>query len=364
MRRILLALLLFLPWIAQGKLLTDSLGRQVEVPDNPQRLVIGESRMIYTLALVEEGNPAKRVVGWPADLHNLDKQTWDRYVKAFPQIANITQIGNSNFSQLNVEKIIALQPDLVILPVYARTPPNNSAFMQQLAAASIPVLFLDFRVDPLKNTVSSLRTLGTALNDEAKSERFIAFYQQHMQRIRERLASYQGERPRVMLQLHLGKKAECCTTVAHGNLADLIAFAGGDNIAAGRFPAVFGQLNPEAVIAANPDIYIATGSAAPTEPGFLQLGPQVNAAAARASFLHALSNDATVSVLSAVQQQHASAFWQNFYMSPWHLLVAEFFAKTFHPTLFHDISPEETLKEMNQQFLPLPETGTYWTHNQ
>ncbi|WP_343550437.1 ABC transporter substrate-binding protein [Pantoea sp.] len=363
MKRILLAALLLLPLLAQSKMLTDSLGREVDVPENPQRLVIGESRMIYTLALVETGNPAKRVVGWPADLRNLDRQTWDRYVKAFPEIANITQIGNSNFSQLNVEKVIALQPDLVILPVYARTPPNNSQLMQQLAAAHIPVLFLDFRVDPLKNTVASLTTLGKALNDEAKTERFIAFYQQHMQRIRERLASYQGARPKVMLQLHLGKKAECCTTVAHGNLADLIAFAGGDNIAAGRFPAVFGQLNPEAVIAANPDIYIATGSASPAESDFLQLGPQVSADAARSTFLHALTQDSTVAALPAVQQQRAYAFWQNFYMSPWHLLAVEFFAKTFHPDLFHDLSPDETLKEMSQQFLPLPETGTYWTHN-
>jgi ABC-type Fe3+-hydroxamate transport system, periplasmic component len=118
-----MTLLLLLPLVSQSKTLTDSLHRRVDVPDNPQRIVIGESRMIYTLALVEEGNPAKRVVGWPADLRNLDKQTWDRYVKAFPDIGKIPQIGNSNFSQLNIEKIIGLRPDLVILPVYARTPP-------------------------------------------------------------------------------------------------------------------------------------------------------------------------------------------------------------------------------------------------
>ncbi|WP_026042661.1 ABC transporter substrate-binding protein [Pantoea sp. A4] len=363
MKRVLMTLLLLLPLVSQSKTLTDSLHRRVDVPDNPQRIVIGESRMIYTLALVEEGNPAKRVVGWPADLRNLDKQTWDRYVKAFPAIGKIPQIGNSNFSQLNVEKVIALRPDLVILPVYARTPPNNAQFMQQLQALNIPVLFLDFRVNPLANTVTSLRTLGAALGDEAKAERFIAFYQQHMQHIRDRLEQWRGTKPKVMLQLHLGKKAECCTTVAHGNLADLIAFAGGDNIAAGRFPAVFGQLNPEAVIAANPDIYIATGASGPDDASELQLGPLVNADQAKTTFLRALSQDTMASALPAVQQHHAYAFWQNYYMSPWHLLAAEFFAKTFHPQLFHDLSPEETIREMNQQFLPIPETGTYWTHN-
>lgn len=363
MKKLLLLLFFLFPVASQGKMLTDSLQRQVDVPDNPQRIVIGESRMIYTLALVEEGNPAKRVVGWPADLKNLDRQTWDRYVTAFPSIAKIPLTGNSNFSQLNVEKIIALRPDLVILPVYAKTPPDSSQFMQQLAASGIPVIFLDFRVNPLSSTVASLRTLGEALNDQAKSERFIAFYQQHMNLIRQRLASYHGARPKVMLQLHLGRTAECCTTVSHGNLAELIAFAGGENIAAGKFPAVFGRLNPEMVIAANPDIYIATGRAGPDEAGFLQLGPQVNASAAKETFLRALAMDSTVSTLPAVQQQQAYAFWQNFYMSPWHLLAVEYFATTFHPQLFSDLSPATTLREMNQQFLAVKETGTYWTHN-
>lgn len=138
-------LLLMAPFIAQSKVVTDSLQRQVTVPDNPQRIVLGESRMLYTLALVEDGNPAKRVVGWPADLRNFDNQTWQRYLHAWPKIADIPLIGNSNFSQLNSEKIISLRPDLVIFPVYARTPPDSSSLLQQLSAAHIPVIFLDFR---------------------------------------------------------------------------------------------------------------------------------------------------------------------------------------------------------------------------
>lgn len=363
MKILLMIVCLLLPVIGQAKVLTDSLGRQVEIPDDPKRIVVGESRMIYTLALVEEGNPAKRVVGWPADLRNLDRQTWDQYTQKFPAIGRIAEVGNSNFSQLNPEKIIALSPDLVILPVYARKPPDSAMLMQQLASAGIPVLFLDFRVDPLNNTVASLRTLGEALNTQQKAERFIAFYDKHMRLIHDRLKDYKGVRPRVMLQLHLGKKAECCTTVAHGNLADMIAYAGGDNIAAGRFPAVFGQISAEAVLTANPDIYVATGSAGPESKNYIQLGPQVDASMARSTFVRALQQDTTISALPAVEKKQAYVFWQNFYMSPWHLLAVEFFAKSFHPELFRDLMPEQTLKEMNEQFLPVPETGTYWSHN-
>ena len=125
----------------RGKTVTDSLGRTVTVPDDPQRIVLGESRMLYTLALIETGNPAARVVGWPADLQRLDSQTWGKYAAAFPAIRDIAIVGNDNFSQLNIEKIIALQPDLIIMPVYAKSRPDETQFAHQTAAAGIPVIY-------------------------------------------------------------------------------------------------------------------------------------------------------------------------------------------------------------------------------
>ncbi|EBS5740104.1 hypothetical protein DU198_25150, partial [Salmonella enterica subsp. enterica serovar Eastbourne] len=114
-------LLMAFSLLCGAKTVTDSLGRTVTVPDDPQRIVLGESRMLYTLALIETGNPAARVVGWPADLQRLDSQTWEKYTAAFPALRDIAIVGNDNFSQLNIEKIIALQPDLIIMPVYAKT---------------------------------------------------------------------------------------------------------------------------------------------------------------------------------------------------------------------------------------------------
>jgi iron complex transport system substrate-binding protein len=362
MNRALISLLLMLvSSVAPAKTITDILQRKVEVPDNPQRIVVGESRMIYTLALVEEGNPAKRVVGWPGDLQKLDRQSWDRYVDAFPQIKTIPLVGKSNYTQISVEKVIALQPDLVILPVYAKQESNHDSFQMQLTAAGIPVIYIDTRVDLLKNTVPSLKILGEALNDQAKAQRFIDFYQQHMNLIRNRLATANPAKPSVLLQLHIGRREECCTTVSHGNLADLLAFAGGNNIATGRFGGVFGQLSPEAIITANPDVYLATGSGGPQQTGQLQLGPQVNAAAAQQSFSKALANESVISQLPAIRNGRALAVWHNFYMSPWHLLDVEIFAKALHPQLFADLDPRKTLDEMNQQFLPIAEKGTYWT---
>lgn len=74
----LLGLLLISPTVL-ARTVTDIDGQRVEVPDHPQRIVLGESRMLYTLAMLEPGNPFQRIVGWPQDLKKYDRQTWDSF---------------------------------------------------------------------------------------------------------------------------------------------------------------------------------------------------------------------------------------------------------------------------------------------
>ncbi|MGT3244166.1 ABC transporter substrate-binding protein [Yersinia enterocolitica] len=347
---------------SQAKSVTDILGRQVIVPDNPQRIILGESRMLYTLALLEPGNPAQRVIGWPADLERFDAQSWQLYSQKFPEIAKISIIGSGNIRQINVERLIQLQPDLIILPRFARAEGDDGT-LAGLTKAGIPVIYVDLRVDLLKHTVPSIKLLGEVLNRQARAEQFIIFYQQHMQIIQQRLANYQGRKPTVMLHLHLGRRESCCTTASKGNLGDLIAFAGGDNIAVSRINTVYGELNPENVLQANPDIYIATGMAGPTGKRFssLQLGPLVNAEQAQHSFQQVLSEQPILSHLNAVTQGRAYSIWHNFYLSPYHVVAVEMFAKVFYPDLFADINPQQTFQQLYQQFLPLPFSGIYWS---
>ncbi|CAM3596869.1 ABC transporter substrate-binding protein [Rahnella bruchi] len=348
--------------LAQARMVTDITHRTVEVPDNPQRIVLGESRMLYTLALVQDGNPAQHVVGWPGDMAQLDAQSWALYVKAFPQIADIPLLGQNNFTQINAEKVIALKPDLVILPVYAKKQADRDQMEIALTNAGIPVIYVDLRVDQLHNTIPGVKLLGDVLNNPQKAARFIAFYQQHMDRIRERIAAYQGKRTTIMLQLHLGRREGCCTTVSHGNLADLLAFAGGDNIAKGAFAGVYGDLNAEKVIMADPDVYITTGMAGPEgkRVSNLMLGPQVTQQQAEQSFREVMDKQPVLSTLKAVREGRAYSVWHNFYLSPYHMVDVEVFAKTMYPQLFADVDPQQTMKDLYAQFLPIPFSGTYW----
>lgn len=361
---LLLASLLFsILSCAQAKTVTDILGRRVDVPDNPQRIVLGESRMLYTLALLEPGDPARRVVGWPRDLARYDAQSWQLYSRKFPHIAQIPAIGGGNFRQINPESLIQLRPDLVILARYAREDGDEAQRVAALGKAGIPVVYVDLRIDLLHNTVPSVRLLGELLNRQARAEAFITFYQQHMTAVRERLAAYHGDKPKVMLHLHLGRRDTCCTTAAHGNLGDLVTFAGGENIANTSIKGVYGELNPETLLTANPDVYLATGMAGEQGKRYsdLLLGPQVSRRQADDSFRRLIQQQPMIAGLNAVKNQRAWSIWHNFYLSPYHVVAVEMFAKVFYPQLFTDIDPQETFRQLYQQFLPLPFSGTYWS---
>ncbi|ANI29499.1 periplasmic binding protein [Yersinia entomophaga] len=362
--RILITCLLLMSFNAQAKKLKDIMGRQVVVPENPQRIILGESRMLYTLALLEEGNPAQRIIGWPGDLAYYDAQSWQQYVEKFPDIEKVPIIAQGNIRQINVEKIIELHPDVVVLPRYAKNDADEEVMLSGLSKAGIPVVYVDLRVDMLNNTVPSIRLLGELLNRQARAEQFITFYQQHMQVIQQRLAQHQGPKPTVMLQLHLGRRESCCTTASRGSLGDLIDFAGGDNIARSRIKTVYGELNPETILMANPDVYIATGMAGPTGKRLssLQLGPMVSASQAQHSFQQLMAGQPIISHLNAVQQHRAYSMWHNFYLSPYHVVAVEMFAKAFYPDLFADIDPQKTFQQLYEQFLPLTFSGTYWSN--
>ncbi|PLR37465.1 hypothetical protein CYR32_06545 [Chimaeribacter coloradensis] len=360
--RIAALLLLFISLTSQAREVTDLLGRQVTVPDHPQRVVLGESRMLYTLALLEPGYPAARIAGWPGDLAKYDPQTWAQYLHAFPQLAAIPQFGNGSINDINAEKVLALRPDLVILPRLAKTTANSAAFMQLMEQAGVPVVVVDLRVDLLHNTVPSVRLLGEIFEQPQRAQAFIDFYQQHMAAIQQRLAAYHGPKTRVMLHLHLGRRDTCCTTAVNGNLGQLLAFAGGENIAAAQVSGVFGELNPENVLAANPQVYIATGMAAPEEGArTVSLGPQVSAAQASASFTQIMAAQPVLAHLAAVQTGRAYALWHNFYLSPYHVVAAEFFAKALYPQQFADVNPQQTMQDLYRRFLPLEFSGTFWS---
>lgn len=334
---------------------TDLLDREVTLPRPAQRIVLGEGRHMTVLALLHD-DPVELVAGWRLD-KALDAPTLAAYRARFPQIDAIRPVGSGN-RDISVESVIALQPDLLVLSLMDRGDPGMDRARQQVEAAGIPVVYVDFFSHPQENSIPSLTILGRLTGAEERAADFADFYNSRLERITERLADPAITRPRVFIHAHATPQ-NCCATVGAGVFHDFVTTAGGTNIGAEVVRGVLGTVSLEFLIGADPDIYLATGGAHLGDRGGLVLGSEISADTAAASF-RGLLGAPGFSSLRAIEDGRAAGIWHLFNDTPVHIALIEYLARTFHPDLFADLDPAETLAEIDRRFLPVSVPGTWW----
>ncbi|MDH0289884.1 ABC transporter substrate-binding protein [Pseudomonas sp. GD04087] len=353
--------LLCLGWLglavpAEALSVTDVLGRKVEVSGNAQRVVLGEGRLFFALALLDRDNPFQRVVGWQNDVRLLDPHTFDVYAQRFPQVKQIPLIGQASEQSVSAEQILALKPDLAVFSIAGEGPTQHSPLADILAAAGVPVLFVDFRVHPIEGVRTSLTALGAALGRQAEADQYLKFYDAHLQRIRDGVAGLDdAHKPSVFLELLAGVWQAPGHTTGKSGLGSVIDTVGGRNIAAGVVPGALGDISVEYALSAKPDLYIATGN---RQPGLI-LGAGVSQQQARESLGKVLQRPEFAS-LDAIRNGKAHGLWHDFYNSPFNILAIEAMARWVHPERFADLDPAQTQAQINLDFLRIGLDGTYW----
>jgi iron complex transport system substrate-binding protein len=124
---------------------TDLAGRTIRIPANPHRILLGESRLLMAVALLEGKQPLARIVGWQGDLPTMDPQTFDAYAEQFPGIRQVPLIGKATEDSISDEKALSLKPDLAIFSLAGHGPSRYNALVKQLEATGTTVVFVDFR---------------------------------------------------------------------------------------------------------------------------------------------------------------------------------------------------------------------------
>lgn len=354
------ALLCALPG-AQARQVTDLAGRVVTVPDHPRRVLLGEGRFVFAMALLDRADPVARVVGWQGELKQQDPYSWQQLIKRFPKASEVPLIGTTSEASVSPEKIVSLKPDVAVFSLSGHGPGRNNPMIASLQEAGIPIVFIDFRQHPVRNTVPSLRILGQALDREDQAERYIAFYESHMAKVRDVVAPVpQAERPRVFVEMLAGVWPACCHTTGNGSFGDLLQAAGGVNVAAPVLPGAIGDVSMEFLLQAQPRVYIATGSRSePGRPGLLA-GPGAAADIAAASLSTLLQRDG-IRDLDAVKRGRAFGIWHAFYNSPYNVAAVEAMAKWLYPERAAALDPDATIATLYRDFLDVDGAGTYWT---
>lgn len=344
----------------------DAIGREVKVPQKVNRILMGGQKMLYTTAILNKENPTDKIVAWPEDLKENDKATLDRYAQQFPQVKDIATTGEIYNNTMSLEQALESRPDVFVVNAGVFDAAKDAGLIDGLEKAGVPTVTVDYFVDPVKNTVPSIRMMGQLMGREKEAEKFIDYYQKKVNMVTGRLEKAKAKPTSTFLWRAPGY-FDCCSTFAKSNLAQIVELAGGENIGNNMINAKQGQVSPEALAAKNPDVIIATGAdwdqgKTPVKPGaYVPLGYNEAPEKAAEDLRKVVEKQPAVRETDAVKNKRTFATWHHFYDSPYNFLAVEMFAKAMHPDLFQDVDPAKEVRELHEQFLPIEATGTFWT---
>ena len=160
-----------------------------------------------------------------------------------PAAKAIQRVGGYN--NIDVERIVALRPDLVV----AWSSGNNPAQVEALERLGIPV----FRNEPRRvlDVAATARRLGRLAGTVAQAQRFARAFEARYRRLQE---TYAGRRP-VRLFYEIWNQPLLTINGQH-LISDVIQLCGAVNVFA-ELPALVPQVDVEAVLAARPEIIVA-----------------------------------------------------------------------------------------------------------
>jgi iron complex transport system substrate-binding protein len=170
----------------------------------------------------------------------------------YPEAASrLSQVGDA--SRLDIERILALQPDLLL----AWKSGNPAGDLRRLEALGLPV----FVAEPsrLADVARLIRTVGTLAGTEAVAEEAAAAFERELARLR----SQYGARPEVRVFYEIWHRPLLTINGRH-IISDVIALCGGRNVFADA-PVLTPSVSHEAVLGARPDVVLGGSSATSLE---------------------------------------------------------------------------------------------------
>jgi len=337
---------------AQAATIRDAHGRKVEVATPVRRMVLSDASAVLSLALLTD-DPVAPIAGWAGEMR-LDPDLRRALEARFPAAKTVVSVGGTDLS-LSAEHVIAANPDVVVVSGLD----EEAVSLDLFERLGIPAVFIDTPAEDtagiLTETYRSLEILGALLEKTDRAVEFIAFHRAHAQRIIDGQHDL-AYRPRVLFHAHASADEPCC--LSPGARSDYIEFSGGENIGRSLLPVAVGQISLEYVIAANPDVYVATGGK--YTQGGIRLGPGADPETARED-LRDLMATGHWSHLDAVRNGRVHALWHGLLATPLNILALEAMATWFQPERYGDVDPSQTLAAINSRYLALPLDGVLWT---
>lgn len=339
---------------------TDVLGRHVKLDKPAQHVMLGfyfEDYIAITGPTAIDRLNAISLNYWKG----YRPAQYAAYLKAFPKIAGLIDVGDVDTGTMSAEKIIAARPDVVILS--ADQYKYLGASEQTIERVGIPVVVVDYNAQTVEKHVASTLVIGEVMGTQDRAQTLADQYKAKVADTLARIfkASQDGkstnDKPRVYVELGQKGAAEIGNTYGKGMWAGVVDAAGGLNIASGQI-ASWGPLNPEYVLASKPDAIFITGSEWTSIPGAVLMGFGIPAQTTRDRAAPYLQRSGWQD-LPAVRNGQVYAIYHGGTRTLYDYAFLRYMAKALYPDAFRDVDPEAELSAYYQAFLPVKPEGTF-----
>lgn len=351
MKKTILALI-FSIFILESKMIEiiDVVGNKYTINVPAKKIAIG---LYYTELLAVGGNKAfDNVIGFSKFAWSeWSTNSWNMYIKAMPSLDKIDDFGTGE--NISVEKILSLNPDILILPKFYFD--SLKEVLKPIQQANIPIVIIDYHSGNFHKL--STEILGKITDNQDRAKQIINEYESRLNYIKERTKNIKTKAKVYVEQGYDGAK-EQGNTYSHFMWGDLIDKAGAKNIADGLVTN-YGIINPEIILTKNPDLIIIAGKEFETKKGETMImgnGVPFNDANKRLkSFLNRDGWDD----IDAIKNKKLFGGYHGMIRNISDIFMIEYIAKAAYPEIFKDLNPKKNYLEFNKKYLPVIPDGTF-----
>lgn len=282
--------------------------------------------------------------------------SWQMYLKAMPNLDKIADFGEAESGTLSVEKILALEPSVLVLAKWQYDTLKDT--LNPIREANIPIIVVDYHEGKLKNHEISTKIFGILSDNEDRALEIMNDYKKRLELINSRTKDIKNK-TKIYIEYGINGPSDNGVSYSHYMWGALIDKANAISIADGLIK-TWGAINPEEVLVKDPDVIIIAGRESELKKNktSMVMGNEISYKEANTR-LKGFANRPTWQDLKAVKNSNIYGGYHSMLRTLGDIFMLEFVAKAAYPEIFKDINPSEDYIDFHKKYLPIVPEGTF-----
>lgn len=339
---------------AGTKTYTDSLGREVELSTDIQKIVCVRYMELNMLAAMLGDDFDDKVISLGMSVEENDFDNYKKYSEIY-DLDKLNILGSIYDDNISVEDMLDLAPDIIIADVYFK----DKGCIQKMIEAGLPVVFTD--CDGFYGPLDSMQMLGEILGVSERTNDMVTYAKGKIESVLDRIDTLVDSGvKRPTLYFECGNTVPSELGQTRGDVSSgwgyLWNSLGADNIGVGHD---FEVLDPEIVLSKDPDVIVIGGSNWDKKSNIMRLGYFVTEEQASEHLQEYITNRRGWDNLSAVKNKRLYCVHFNAEIYPFSFSIIEYMAQMLWPEEFADLDPQADLEEFFEKYMPIDYSGLF-----